>query len=219
MAIKVDRPADFGGNGIVVYVAKSPEEVDRCREGLTEAGIPVELPEAAIKVLFAAGRAQIPVRVNPEFFKEAQKIIDEIYPPPVLELPPDDDELAAAASAGKASSAPGALGDPDGDDRRGPVLAGAQLEVARQQGTDTRVNVEEQVPKVLGLAAVSFILPGLGLLTGAWATYSAWWCMDRLKTGSMERGNAKLAFGLGIAAMVSQPFSCLAIAWKLGAFA
>lgn len=217
MAIKVDRPADFGGNGIVVYVAKSPEEVDRCRAGLTEAGIPVELPEAAIEALFAAGRTQIPVRVNPEFFKEAQKIMDELYPPPVLELPPDDDERAA--SAAKASTAPGAIGDPDGDDRRGPVLAGAQLEVARQQGTDTRVNVEEKVPTAIGLAAASFILPGLGLLTGAWATYSAWWCMDRLKTGSLERGNAKLAFGMGIAAMVSQPISCFAIAWKLGVFA
>lgn len=216
MPIKIDRPADFGGHGIVVYMAKSVEEVDQCRAGLSEAGIEVELPEAAVEALFSSGKKSLPIRVNPDDFKTAQGVIDELFPPPMLELPPlegesseDDAAESSGAAASDVSGAPS-----EGPGRSGPALSGgARLETAR--AGVSREEIEKRAGDTMFLSIGSCLVPGLGILGGAWGIYAGWWCMERLQTGTSERMQAKLAFAFGIVALLCQVGWGLFIGFKL----
>ena len=126
MALKQDRPVDYGDDGIVVYVAKNKEEVDKAREALLAAEIPVDLPEAAVEALFAAGRDSLPIRVPAMHFKAAGKVIDEVFPPEVIDLPPLPDEEeesgGGAAVGGAVGSAELANAPEGGQDRYRPQV-------------------------------------------------------------------------------------------------
>jgi len=203
MAVKQDRPIDPNEEGVVVYVAKSKEEIDKARAALDEAGVPVNLPEAAIEALFAAGRTSLPIRVAAQDFRKAQDVIDELFPPPVLDLPPlPGTEPAKPASSGGGSQGSGAGGAPSAGGEAGSI------ETYRPQpsaGPATTRKLEGSATKLMFIALVSFILPGIGLLSGIFAAYSAHWCLDQLPYESTSaRSRAKAALGLGIAAVLVQ---------------
>ena len=203
MGIKQDRPADHGDDGVVVYVAKSKDEVDLARRSLQEAGVNVDLPEAAIEALFAAGRSSLPIRVAAMDFRKAQDVIDELFPPPLLELPPLPGKGAAAPRQGQGAPSAGAggagRGDASEEERAGQVDA-YRPEPSSREGSVRKL--EGSATKVLFIALVSFVLPGLGVLTAIFAAFSAWWCLDRLPFESSARGRARAAFGLALAAIL-----------------
>lgn len=202
MGIKQDRPADHGDDGVVVYVAKSKDEVDRARSALHEAGVSVDLPEAAIEALFAAGRSSLPIRVAAMDFRKAQDVIDELFPPPLLELPPLPGKGAAGPSSGGSASA-GAGGASAGGAREDEPAG--QVDTYRPEPSSREGSVrklEGSATKVLFIALASFVLPGLGVLTAIFAAFSAWWCLDRLPFESSARGRARAAFGLALGAIL-----------------
>jgi hypothetical protein len=198
VAIKQDRPVNFGDDGIVVYVAKSVAGVDKARAALLEGGVPIDLPEAAVAALFAAGRESLPIRVPAMHFKKASGIIEEVFPPPVIDLPPLPDE-EEDASGGGSSGGGGKSGGSGGGggtaemDRFAPQ-AKAGL------GQHNPAKVAESATKTVFIALASLLLPIVGVFLAAFAGYSAWWCMERLSLGSSGRTKAKIALGLSIGA-------------------
>lgn len=204
MGVKQDRPIDPNEEGVVVYVAKSKEEIDKARAALDEAGVPVNLPEAAIEALFAAGRSSLPIRVAAQDFRQAQDVIDELFPPPVLDLPPlpGTEPTSPSGGSGGSSGAPAAGG---GGASGG---GGAALDTYRPEpsaGPATTRKLEGSATKVMFIALASFVVPGIGILTGIFASFSAHWCLDQLPYESTSaRGRAKAALGLGIAAVLVQ---------------
>lgn len=54
------------------------------------------------------------------------------------------------------------------------------------------------------IALASFVVPGIGILTGIFASFSAHWCLDQLPYESSARGRAKAGLFLGIAAVLVQ---------------
>jgi hypothetical protein len=205
MGVKQDRPIDPNEEGVVVYVAKSKEEIDKARAALDEAGVPVNLPEAAIEALFAAGRSSLPIRVAAQDFRKAQDVIDELFPPPVLDLPPLPGTEPPAKSGGGASSGGGSAPAGGGGSGAG---GGAALDTYRPEpsaGPATTRKLEASATKVMFIALASFVVPGIGILTGIFASFSAHWCLDQLPYESTSaRGRAKAALGLGIAAILVQ---------------
>lgn len=207
MAIKQDRPADHGDDGVVVYVAKSVDEVNQARASLQEAGVPVDLPPAAIEALFAAGRSSLPIRVAAMDFRKAQDVIDEIFPPPLLELPPlpgQSEAKGKGGSKGKAKQAPGpsgAQGSAEEDSEGEGRVDAYRPEPSNREGSVRKL--EGSATKLLFIALASLVLPGLGVLTGIFAAFSSWWCLDRLpfESGS-ARARAKAAFGLALSAIL-----------------
>ena len=210
MAIKVDRPMDSFGEGIVVYVAKSKAEVDQVRDGFAAAGVPVELPEAAVEAMFAAGRESLSIRVAPEHFRAATDVIDELFPPPEVELPPLPEEQAAgdggASSDGGAGSSSAA--------RAGPVLddVSEPLDGPRVRKKTSLAKLKTSALKVMFIAAAGVILPGFGIALAGFALVSAIWllrALDRVQGGETGRPRA-------IAAIV---VSSLALVWGIGVVA
>ena len=54
------------------------------------------------------------------------------------------------------------------------------------------------------IALASFVVPIVGIGTGIFAGFSAYWCLDRLPYESPARGRAKVALALAIAAVLTQ---------------
>lgn len=209
MAIKVDRPVDFGGDGIVVYVAKSIEEVDKARAGLVEAGIPVELPEAAIEAMWAAGRTSLPVRVTPDVYKAALDVIDELFPPPELVLPgdPEPGDEPSSPSGPTLDLGPAAEGGSGGP--AGPALSNVQAEPKGPRKQADLGKLRFSLLKLIFIAATSLVLPGLGIalaIFALWGSYWVWRKLDTVNDGASALGRAKLAMGL----------SGFALLWGLG---
>lgn len=204
MGVKQDRPIDPNEEGVVVYVAKSKEEIDKARAALDEAGVPVNLPEAAIEALFAAGRSSLPIRVAAQDFRQAQDVIDELFPPPVLDLPP----LPGSEPPSPSGGGGGGGGAPAGGGGGASGGGGAALDTYRPEpsaGPATTRKLEGSATKVMFIALASFVVPGIGILTGIFASFSAHWCLDQLPYESTSaRGRAKAALGLGIAAVLVQ---------------
>ena len=74
--------------------------------------------------------------------------------------------------------------------------------------------LEGSATKVMFIALVSFVLPGVGILSGIFASFSAHWCLDRLPYESASaRTRAKAALGLGIAAVLVQLGAGGYLAW------
>ncbi|MGE0707046.1 MAG: hypothetical protein AB7N76_02355 [Planctomycetota bacterium] len=203
MGIKQDRQIDFNDDGIVVYVAKSKEEVDQARAALHAAGVMVELPEAAVEALFAAGRESLPIRVPAMSFRKAQDVIDELFPPPVIDLPDDDPPPGA--------DAPAAGGE------GGAELSGYQPQAASSpKGAVNPRQVAESANKVVFVALASFLLVGPGLLIGLFALIAAWWCLDNLPKDSSAREKAKIALGLALASCAWNAVGAWLIASRMG---
>lgn len=210
MGIKQDRPIDPNEEGVVVYVAKSKEEIDKARAALGEAGVPVNLPEAAIEALFAAGRSSLPIRVAAQDFRKAQDVIDELFPPPVIDLPPlpgtEPAKPAGGGGGGGGAAAPSGGGG-----------GGASLDTFRPEpsaGPATTRKLEASATKLMFIALASFVVPIVGLFTGMFASYSAHWCLDQLPYDSVSaRTRAKSALGLGIAAILVQLGAGGYLAW------
>jgi len=216
VALKQDRPVDYGDDGIVVYVAKNKEEVDKAREALLAAEIPVDLPEAAVEALFAAGRDSLPIRVPAMHFKAAGKVIDEVFPPEVIDLPPLPDEEGDAGAGGAG------VGSPVGSDELANAPEGGQDRYRPQVSSgpskqDPR-KVAEAANKVVFIALGSFLIPVAGVFLALFSLYSAWWCMDRLPLGSTGREKGKIGFGLSIGSILWNLGFAAYVSWKMGLF-
>lgn len=214
MALKQDRPVDYGDDGIVVYVAKNKEEVDKARAALLAAEIPVDLPEAAVEALFAAGRESLPIRVPAMHFKAAGKVIDEIFPPEVIDLPPlpgEEEGEGGASVGGPVASSELANAPAGGQERYRPQVGGGPSK------QDPR-KVAEAANKVVFIALGSFLIPFAGVLLALFSLYSAWWCMDRLPLGSTGREKGKIGFGLSIGSILWNLGFAAYVAWKMGLF-
>jgi hypothetical protein len=218
MAVKLDRPADYGADGVVVYVAKSIEEVDKAREGLLAAEIPVDLPEAAVEALFASGRESLPIRVSAKDYKRSLDVIDELFPPPEVELPPLEPEAPAAEARAAAPGEAEAAGE---SGRQGPELT----DVGEHDGVGTRRagpsldKLRGSLVKLIFIAVASLLLPLLGLLLSGFALYSAWWChraLDRVSGGHTAQGRAKIVMGLSGAAILWNVGLALFLAYRQG---
>ncbi len=215
MAIKVDRPADYGADGVVVYVAKSIEEVDKAREGFAAAEISVALPQAAIEAMFAAGKSSVPIRVASIDYKRALDVVDELFPPPELILPGDEPEEESAPKL------PGDDGsEQDGPARSGPELARVQYDAAapKKKGP-TAEKLQGSLVKLIFITLVSLIMPGLGFVLAGFALYSAWWCfrtLDAVTGGQKAQGRAKIVMGLAGFSLVWNVGTSLYVAWLQG---
>lgn len=215
MGIKQDRPVDYGDDGIVVYVAKSLDDVNKARAALQEEGVDILLPEAAVEALFAAGRESLPIRVHGLEFKKAQGIIDKVFPPPVIDLPPLPDEEEEEEQPGKAKKKKKAQIIGDGEEGG---LDAYSPDLKATKGGQNPKKVAEAVNKTVFIALASLLLPVVGIVIAAFAAYSAWWCMDRLPETSSAREKAKIALGLSIGGVLWNIGFGLSIAWKLGLF-
>ena len=220
MALKQDRPTDEGLDGVVVYMAKSEAEVDRVRAAFAEAEIPVELPEAAVAALFAAGRDALPVRVRARDFSRALDVVDRVFPrgePAPLELAlPASPEPAAGPAAGPDPGAPAVAGDAgvgdspaaapaavDPDDelwsRRGgdgPHLEHMSFEPATDRGDWIKRadDTGTRATKLLIIAAGSPVLPLVGL---GFALFAVWASARALLSGArLYRTWISLAIGV-----------------------
>ncbi|MBL4848220.1 MAG: hypothetical protein JKY65_22105 [Planctomycetes bacterium] len=207
MGIKQDRPIDPLEEGVVVYVAKSKEEVLKARAALVEAGVPINLPEAAIEAMFAAGRTSLPIRVAAANFRAAGDVIDELFPPPVIDLPPLPGTEPAAASKGKSKGKDGGGVSANAASVAADGSGPGSIETYRPDvsaGPGQMRKLEASANKVLFIALASFVVPIVGIGTGIFAGFSAYWCIDRLPYESSARGRAKVALGLAVAAIVTQ---------------
>ncbi len=223
MAIKVDRPVDFGGDGIVVYVAKSIEEVNKARAGLGEAGVPVELPEAAIEAMWAAGRTSLPIRVTPDAYKAALDVIDELFPPPELVLPGDPEpgdesgDESGSPSGPTLDLGPAAEG---GSGPAGPAMSNVQAEPsgpARKQADLGKLKFS--LLKLIFIAATSLVLPGLGIALAffaLWGSYWVWRKLDTVNEGASALTRAKFAMGLSGFALLWGVGLMAFVAWQQG---
>jgi hypothetical protein len=221
MANKVDRPADFGGDGIVVYVAKSIEEVNKTRSAFSEAEIPVELPAAAIEAMWAAGRTSLPIRVTPDAYKAALDVIDELFPPPELVLPDPEPEPAADGNgdgAAPSRSAPGA-GD---EGPTGPALSHVQAEGNRPAKKQADLGkLKFSLLKLLFMAGVSLVVPGIGIalaLFALWGSVWVWRKLDMVIGGESAMTRAKFAMGLSGFAVLWGVGMVVFLAWQEGVF-
>ncbi len=195
MALKRSRPEEDGDSpGLVVFVARRPEELARARAALAQAGVPLAVaPEA--EAALAAGRA-LPLRVAPADLRRAQDALDEAFPIGAPGAPPEEEEAASPSPA--EVSAALAL---DSDDEReapprdGPLLDEPIYEYDRSGTRDTRQRLEASAGKLLFIAAGSLAVPGIGALFGGFAAASAPLLLRRIEH---ERGR-RLAWGaLGI---------------------
>jgi len=206
MAIKVDRPGDHAGDGVVVYVAKSKAEVDQARDGFAEAGIPVDLPEAAIEAMFAAGRKNLPIRVTAADFRRAQDVIDALFPPPVMELPPLPGE-AQAASGAEPQGPSGASA------RTGPHLDTYVPAPVHSAGASVK-SLDKSGYKVIGICVMSFLVPVLGLLAAIFGLVSAVWILRHPRAQEAALKRAKVAIGFGVTSALWHVG--ILIAWATG---
>jgi hypothetical protein len=222
MAIKVDRPVDFGGDGIVVYVAKSIEEVNKARAGLGEAGVPVELPEAAIEAMWAAGRTSLPIRVTPDVYKAALDVIDELFPPPELVLPGDPepgDEPEGGAPSGPALDL-GPAAERESGPLAGPAVSNVQTEAsgpARKQADLGKLKFS--LLKLIFIAATSLVLPGLGIALAIfclWGSFWVWRKLDTVNDGATALTRAKFTMGLSGFALLWGVGLIAYVAWEQG---
>ena len=222
MALKQDRPTDEGLDGVVVYMAKSEAEVDRVRAAFAEAEIPVELPEAAVAALFAAGRDALSVRVRARDFSRALDVVDRVFPrgepaPLDLALPSSAGPDAGAAAEPAAGPEPGALEvaevaeegdspapaavDPDDElwSRRGgdgPHLEHMSFEPVTDRGDWIKRadDTGTRATKLLIIAAGSPVLPLVGL---GFALFAVWASARALLSGArLYRTWISLAIGV-----------------------
>jgi hypothetical protein len=218
MAIKVDRPVDFGGDGIVVYVAKSIEEVNKTRAAFAEAEISVELPEAAIEAMWAAGRTSLPIRVNPDAYKAALDVIDELFPPPELVLPGDEPEPEGELVDGAVVGGP--VGGSGGSSPGGPALSPVRAEASRPARKQVDLGkLKFSLLKLMFMAGVSLVVPGVGValaLFALWGSYWVWRKLDLVAGGETAMTRAKFTMGLSGFAVLWGVGMVVFLAWQEG---
>jgi hypothetical protein len=216
MAIKVDRPADFFGDGIVAYVAKSREEVTKLREGFAAAGLAVELPEAAVEAWFASGKDRLEIRVRPDDFRAASDVVDELFPREELILPDDEPEEEAPPAEG-AAVAPASGGGPSG-----PTLDDVTTADAPTQGRGPRLSQEKlkgSALKVMFISAIAAPFPVVGLILGLFGLYGAVWCLrasDSVVGGEQVRPRAIAAIVVAVVALLVNAAASLYVAHQQG---
>jgi hypothetical protein len=216
MGIKVDRPMDDFADGIVVYMAKSVDEVNKARAGFEAAEIPVLLPEAAVEALFAAGKESLPIRVRVDDYKRAVDVIDELFPPPELILPPLEEEVPADAPIREAAQTEDA-------GREGPHLEGVAAASAHTPREGKKApklaKLKTSLLKLMFIAAISIFLPGIGLLAAGFALYGSIWALRALDVvvgGEEEIGRAKWAIGISSGALLVNVGALVYLAWLQG---
>lgn len=190
MALRVDRPAGGTGDDVVVFVARSPADARKARDGLVAAGVPLELPDAAIDGLFATGAASLPIKVAARHVVKGLEVVDELFPREELVLPPTPAKRDADD------------GEADRDDE-----GGEGVQAATERGQARRLATT--AAKVAAIAAGSLLLPGPGLLFALVALAGAAWCLSRSRevtdaaVAASVRRRATVALVLGACSLVA----------------
>lgn len=206
MAIKVDRPGGGAGDDAVVFVARSLDEARRVRAALDEAGVPVDLPDPALELMFQAEGARVPVRVASRYVGKALITVGRLFPPDDDDDDDDRDEppppVAAAPSPSPPSAPPleEAAAGPGADE----LDAGAGERVAAHRRRAQEDRVAASALKVLFISAASLLLPGIGLPFALFALFAAGRGLGSLPAGTRGRGRLQVALAIGLAAIVWQ---------------
>jgi hypothetical protein len=66
-----------------------------------------------------------------------------------------------------------------------------------------RRKLESSAGKLIVIAGISLVFPGLGALTGLFSLYSAWWCVRRARALEVPKAVSRgwLALGLSVVAL------------------
>lgn len=205
MALKTERPADGADGGLVVFVAHSPDEVERARAALADAGVPLDLPQAAAIALFEQGRRELPLRVPPRDYKRALNAIDAAFPRAEVDLPgAPDDEDDDAGSPGDASP-PAARPEPGDADSAGPHLEhfdpGADAPPARVASGS---KLEGSGVKLIAIAIGAALVPLFGVLLSGFVIYAGTWLKRHPKATPKAQARGTWAIGLGVVGILTQ---------------
>lgn len=172
MALKRSRPEEDGDSpGLVVFVARRPDELARARAALAQAGVPLAVaPEA--EAALAAGRA-LPLRVPPADLRRAQDALDEAFPIGAPGAAPEEEEAPSPSPAEVSAALALDSDERDAPPRDGPLLDEPVYAFDRSGTKDTKRRLEASAAKLLFIAAGSLAVPGLGALFGGFAAASA----------------------------------------------